>query len=180
MDPRVNYNPGLAMVECYSKYFEQMEGKLGGLIDRLSRSNGEIKILSDVINRLSHAKNRQGDIDFSKDEQMVRWITHIHKNNPTIFGDHVIGFPEEGVPHYDNGATTVEGILESSLSYIDLSKIRIDLHDRDQINICIQGLDAELKNHTADLNEQMMKINNTYDDRAQMTENFSVICARSS
>ena len=41
----------------------------------------------------------------------------------------------------------------------------------DEINTVLQGLDSELKMLAADLNEALMKVNNKYEDRAQMTEN---------
>ncbi|MBS0604338.1 MAG: hypothetical protein JSS60_04780 [Verrucomicrobia bacterium] len=170
-------HPGLEMVNCYNKYFEYQETKLNGLIDKLATSNIEIKIISDVMNKLSHGKQKDKKADFTNDETMRRYITHIHKNNPTIFEDLVKGFPEHLPEDMDVDAPaaakqiTLEDHLEESLKNIDMGQIKIDVLTEEQIDVVIQGLDGQLKMHSADLNEHLMKINNTYDDRGQMTEN---------
>jgi hypothetical protein len=165
---------GREVCEMYGKYFDLQEGKLNSLIDKLSLSNTEIKIISSVTNKLSHAKQKDKQADFSNDEEMKRYIAHIHKNNPTIFEDLVKGVPDH-LPHAElttsGEAISVESMLNHSLKDVNMHNVQIDVMTEDQIDVIIQGLDGALKMHSADLNEHMMKINENYDNRSQMTEN---------
>ena len=52
-----------------------------------------------------------------------------------------------------------------------MGNIQIDALSEDDTDIVIQGLDAEMRMLTADLNECLMRVNNKYEDRSQMTEN---------
>lgn len=133
------YNMGLEMTQCYTKYFDAREVELGGLIDKLSASNNDIKMINDLVNKLTHAKKKKDEknADFSNDEEMRNIIDRVFERNPTIFdGTRTYTFKSE-----------------------------------DEIDTVLQGLDSELKMLAADLNEALMKINNKYEDRAQMTEN---------
>lgn len=166
-----DHHLGLEVVNCYMKYFDHHEAKLNGLIDNLARSNVEVKIISDVMNKLSHAKQRDKQADFSQDEEMKRHIAHIHKNNPTIFEGLIQNFPDY-FPE-DQGELeeiSVSGVLHHSLKHVDMSRINIDALKEDQIDVVVQGLDAELKAHSSELNHHMMKINEAFDNRSQMTE----------
>jgi flagellar hook-basal body complex protein FliE len=180
----VDYNIGFEMVKCYALYFDHHEKKLHDLIDKLAKSNIEIKIISDVMNKLSHAKQKDKKADFTKDATMKRYITHIHKNNPTIFENLIKGFPEH-LPAEDQAEAaagkeiTLEDVLNDSLKSIDMSKIKIDVLTEEQIDVIVQGLDGQLKMHSADLNESMMKINENYDNRSQMTENARQVVKQS-
>ncbi|GEM_PF-5351198 len=166
-----DHHLGLEVVNCYTKYFDHHETKLNGLIDQLALSNVEVKIISDVVNKLSHAKQRDKQADFTQDEEMKRHIAHIHKNNPTIFEGLIHNFPDylpEGEDDFKE--ISVDGVMHHSLKNIDISRIHIDVLKEDQIDIAIQGLDAELKGHSANLNRDMMQINEAFDNRSQMTE----------
>jgi hypothetical protein len=174
-----DHHLGLEMVKCYDAYFTHQESKLHALIDKLATSNVEIKIISHVMNKLSHAKQRDKKIDLTHDEAMKRYITHIHKNNPTIFDGLIQGFPEHhfspedstGNPKDSTGQEiSLDGVLNDSLRHIDMGKINIGTLTEEQIDIVVQGLDGQLKMHTADLNDSMMKINEHYDNRSQMSE----------
>lgn len=166
---------GLEMVNFYVRCFEpHQEGKLQGLIDNMAKSNVEIKIISDVMNKLSHAKQKKEPADFSNDETMMRHIVHIHRNNPTIFEDLIKNFPDH-LPPMDNALfvgeeITVENVIGENLKEINVWNIRIEPLTETQIDVVVQGLDGELKRHSADLNESMMKINDSYDLRRQTSE----------
>jgi hypothetical protein len=169
-----DYNLAAGMVNAYAKYFDAQEKRLNGLINNMSKSNIEIKILSDVMNKLAHAKKTDKKADFSNDEMMKRYIVHIHKNNPTIFDGYIHGFPahipdDEGKDG-DDGEISLEEMLERSLKNIDLGKITFDVFGEAEIDVLTQGIDSELKMHSADLNEFLMKINNIYDEKSHMTE----------
>ncbi len=131
------YNLGLEMTQCYMKYFDAREVELNGLIDKLSASNNDIRMINDLVNKLTHGKKKDKKADFSSDEEMRNIIDRVYERNPSIFDDNkTYNFKSE-----------------------------------DEIDTVLQGLDAELKMLAADLNENLMKINNKYEDRSQMTEN---------
>lgn len=168
-----DYNLGLEVVKCYEKYFDHQEKRLHGFIDQLARANTEIKIVSDVVNKLSHVKQKGGTIDINSDPALKRCILHIHKNNPTIFDDLIKNFPEQTPtpPRELTGEEiTFDNVLKRNLTGIDQRSITIEPLTEEQIEIVLQGLDGALKGYTADLNEQMLKINENYDNRSQMTE----------
>jgi hypothetical protein len=169
----LNLNPGAEMVNLFSSYFDHQESKLHGLIDKMKTANIETKIIGDVMNKLSHAKQSKQGADFSKDETMKRYIVHINKNNPTIFGDFIKGFPEHlGSNEMENiSNATLDEHLDHSLREINLNTITIEPLSEEMIDVVIQGLDGMIKMYSADLNEQMMKINDNFDQRSQMIEN---------
>ncbi len=177
--PTINLNlhPGLEMVNCYNTYFDYQETQLNGLIDKLSKTNIEIKIISDVMNKLAHVKQKDKKADFSNDETMKRYIAYIHKNNPTIFDGLIKGFPEHLTDDESVASQEInlEDVLNEALKNFDMSKIKIDVLTEDQIDVVVQGLDGELKMKSADVNEHMMKINEKYDNRSQMTENANKV-----
>lgn len=181
MEIKNDHHLGLEVVNCYTKYFDHHEAKLNGLIDKLAMSNVEVKIISDVMNKLSHAKQKDKQADFSQDEEMKRHIAHIHKNNPTIFEDLIKNFPDY-LPE-DNSEISeisVSGALDRSLKNVDMSRINIDVLKEDQIDVIVQGLDAELKAHSAELNHHMMKVNEAFDNRSQMTESARQVVKQAS
>jgi hypothetical protein len=166
----LSINPGLEMVNCFNKYFDLHETKLHDLIDNMTTANIEIEIISDVMNKLSHAKRSKKEADFSQDEKMKSYIAHIHKNNPTIFDSLVKGIPDH-LPHDESPSASVEKHLSKSLAGIHMSEIKIDVLNEEMIDAITQGLDSQMKRHSADLNETMMYINEKYDSRSQMVEN---------
>jgi hypothetical protein len=176
MEIKSDHHLGLEVVNCYTKYFDHHEAKLNGLIDKLAMSNVEVKIISDVMNKLSHAKQRDKQADFSKDEEMKRHIVYIHKNNPTVFENLIQNFPDY-FPEDDAAVSeiTVDGVLNHGLKNVDMSRINIDVLKEDQIDVVVQGLDAELKSHSAELNHHMMKVNEAFDNRSQMTESARTV-----
>ena len=147
----INLNPGLQTVLLYDKFFDRQEVKLHGLIDKLSLTNEEIKIVSKVMNKLAHAKQNNEEADFNNDPEMKDLILTIHKKNPDIFGDLIQGYSEDS-------------------ENIDMSNITISPLSESKIEIVIQGLDGQLKIYNAELNEGMLHINRVYDDRGKMTE----------
>ncbi len=179
---RSDHFPALEMLNCSMKYFDLQDAKLNDLITKLSVFNIEIKVISDLMNKLSHGKQKDKQADFTEDETMRAHITHIHKNNPTIFEDLIKGFPDY-IPEEDvssSGSITLEEHLQKSLKNIDMNQIKIDVLSEEQIDVIIQGLDAELKMYSADMNEHLMKINNVYEDRGQMSENTRQIIKQAS
>lgn len=167
----MSYNVGLEMVNCYTKYFDHQENNLHGLIDKLATTNNQIKIVSDLINKLSHARKKDQETDFLDDATLKRYIAYVHLQNPTIFEGIIQGFPDYLPETSMTGSTlSLEEMLKESLKHIDLSGISISPLSEDQVDIVVQGLDGQLKAYNADLNEHMMHINKLYDDRSQMTE----------
>ncbi len=182
MGPTANLNlhPGLEMVNCYTKYFDCQETQLNSLIDKLSKTNIEIKIISDVMNKLAHVKQKDKKADFNNDEKMKRYIAYIHMSNPTIFDGLIQGIPEHFTNDEPIDGQDIEDVLNERLKYIDMSKVKFDVLTEDQIDVVVQGLDGELKMKSADVNEYMMKINEKYDNRSQMTENANKVLKETS
>jgi hypothetical protein len=176
------YNIGLELVKCIQKYSDHSEVELNKLIDSLKVTNIQIKIMSDLTNKLAHAK-KDKKFDISNDEIARKYAYLVHLSNPSILEDKIHNLPvehsnleqklneiiaqmrEEKIP--DNGIH-LGSILERF--YCD-PNIRFDVLDEATIDVVVQGLDAELKGFSADLNKKLMDINTKYDDRSQMTEN---------
>ena len=129
------YNIQLEMCNAYERFFSHKEVELNGLIDQISQANLETKTISDLMNKLAHAKKTDKKTDFSNDQEVRTWIDHIHERNPTIFEEN-----------------------------------RYRLKNEEEIDVVIQGLDAEQKMIAAEMNQHMMTITNKYEDRSQMTE----------
>lgn len=176
------YNIGLELTNCYAKYFDHREVELNGLIDKLKLNNLQIKILGDLMNKLTHAKADDKQADFTNDELAKKLAYLVHLSNPTILDDKIKGIPEDGGTLEqklqevigqlkDQGYPDDEIDLNLILDNINVSGISLDILAKDDIDIIIQGLDAETKMRSADLNEVMMNINSKYEDRSQMTEN---------
>lgn len=171
-----DYNIGFEVVNLCVKTLDHKEVQLNELIDKLARTNVEIEIIKDVMNKLSHAKQKDKKADFSDDEQMTRCITHIHRNNPTIFDDLIKGYPSHFPPKDPSSSTlsseqiTRDNVINENLENIDLGYIQIDPLTEDRIDVVVQGLDGLLKMHSGDLNENLLYINRNYDDRKDFTE----------
>jgi hypothetical protein len=174
------YNIGLELTQCYAKYFDHHENELNGLINQLQMTNIQIKMVSDVMNKLSHAKQDK-KADLNNDEMAKKCAYLIHLRNPTIFEDKIHGVPEgitfdqqlqEIVDQLkQDGLSQLELNLGAILSKVDIGNMKIDVLSEEDIDIVIQGLDGETKMLTTDLNQIMMNINKDYEDRSQMTEN---------
>jgi hypothetical protein len=174
VDRNYGYNMGLEMTNCYMKYFDHREKELNSLINKMSATNIDLKIIADTTNKLSHAKSKGKDLDPNQDEQLKKFIVCVHKRNPAIFDDKIKGLPEgwDSIDEIDaEQSLTLDQRMEQMLGNIDLSRVTIDTLTEKDIDVILQGLDAETKMSAADLNELMMKINNKYEDRSQMTEN---------
>ena len=52
----------------------------------------------------------------------------------------------------------------------DLGYIKLDVLSEDRIDVVVQGLDGLLKQHSGDLNENLLYVNRNYDDRKDFTE----------
>lgn len=176
------YNLGLELTQCYTKYFDAREAEINGLIDSLKMTNIQIKIISDVMNKLAHGKQDDKKVDLNDNEVAKKCAYLIHLRNASVFEDKIHGVPEDGltldqklkeiVNELRNaGYSDSEINLNAILDKVQVGDIKIDVLSEDQIDVVIQGLDAETKSLTADLNEHMMKINNKYEDRSMMTEN---------
>lgn len=176
----VDHHPGREMVNVTASYLDgYMDPKLHGMIDNLHRSNVEIKIIHDVVNKLSHAKSKDPKekdklIDFSQDETMMRYMAHIHRSNPSIFDDLVQGVPDHLPKVGKVGALgqqiSSDDLLNESLKDIHMGNVEIKSFSQDQIDAILQGLDGETKKHSADLNESLMHINEHYDKQSQVIE----------
>lgn len=174
------YNIGLEFTQCYEKYFKLRECELHDLIDKLKMTNIQIKLISDVMNKLSHAKQKDKQADLNTDETAKKYAYLIHLRNASVFADKIHGIQEditldkkfEQIVNQlrEEGLSDSEIHLGTILDKVHPGNIHIDLLSEEQIDTVIQGLDAETKILTADLNECMMKINNKYEDRSQMTE----------
>lgn len=175
------YNIGLELTNCYTKYFEHREGELNGLIDSLKMTNMQVKIVSDVMNKLAHGKQSDKKADLNDDEIAKKCAYLIHLRNSSVFDDKMHGV-EEGMTLdqklqdiiaqlREDGYSDSEINLGAILDKVQVGHVNIDVLSEEEIDVVIQGLDAETKMLTADLNECMMKINNKYEDRSQMTEN---------
>ncbi len=174
MGINLNYNPTAAITGLYINYLDMEEEKLNNqYIDGMTKTNIEIKILNAVMNKLSHAKKGDKGMDFSNDETMKRYIAHIHKNNPTIFEELIKGVPEQGDPVENSlkgEEITLENVLNNSLKDINMSGVKIETLTKDHIDVIVQGLDAQLKMHTADLNELMMRTQSNLEERSKLTD----------
>jgi hypothetical protein len=169
-----DHHLGLEVVNCYLKYFECQEGKQHEIIDKMAWSNAETKVITKVLNTLSHAKYKKEAIDFSNDEEMKRYIIHIHRNDPTIFGDLVKNVPDH-LPSVDKSALhgediSVENVIYENLKEISVWNVQIEPLTEDQIGVIIEGLEGALKAYSADLNEQTMHLHEALDNRSHMTE----------
>jgi hypothetical protein len=177
------YNIGLEVVGCYQKYFDHRESELNKLIDSLKLTNIQIKVMSDVMNKLSHAKQKDKKFDISDDEIAKKYAYFVHLSNPSILEDRIHNLPVEELNLEDKmkeiiGQLHEDGVLDRDIDLrmiidkfnID-QNITFDVLDESGIDIVIQGLDGQLKMLGADLNERMMNINSKYEDRSQMTEN---------
>jgi hypothetical protein len=178
------YNIGSEITNCYQKYFDNRETELNKLVDTLKVTNIQIKIMSDVTNKLAHAKQKGKEFDISNDEIARKYAYLVHLRNPSIFEGKIHNLPvedstleqklneiieqlrKEGVP--DNGIH-LGAILDKF--NCDRNILFDALGDESAIDVVVQGIDAELKMLNADLNKQLMDISSKYEDRAQMTEN---------
>ena len=168
-----DHHLGLEIVNCYLKYFECQEGKQHEIVDKMAWINEETRVLTKVLNTLSHAKYKKEAIDFSNDEEMKRYIVHIHRNDPSIFGDLVKNVPDH-LPPVDksvlHGADiTMENVVYENLKEISLWNVQIEPLTEDHIGVIIEGLEGALKSNAADLNEKMMYLHENFDNRSHMT-----------
>jgi hypothetical protein len=177
------YNIGLEITSCYQKYFDHRELELNKLIDGLKVTNIQIKIMSDVTNKLAHAKQKDKKLDISNDEIARKCAYLVHLRSSTVFEGKIHNLPVED-SNLEQKLNEIieklrgEGIPDNEIhlgSILDRfncdSNICFDVLDESAIDVVVQGLDAELKMLNADLNKQLMDINSKYEDRSQMTEN---------
>lgn len=176
----INLNPALEMVNCYTKYFDLQEKELNKLIDKLKVSNIQIKVISDVMNKLAHGKQKDKKFDPAGDEQARMYAYLIHQRNPTIFEGKIHGVPADETGLEERLTTAIAELreegrgedLDAILAKLGIDpSVQFDALDEAEIDVVVQGLDAELKMLNADLNERLMNINSKYEDRSQMTEN---------
>jgi hypothetical protein len=177
------YNMGLEITQCYQKYFDHREVELNKLIDGLKVTNIQVKIMQDVMNKLSHAKQKDKKIDLSNDEVAKKYAYLAYLRNPTIFEGKVGNAPIEEISLEQKLNEIIDQLREDGVpdAEIHLGMIIEKVHcdpnlqfeplDESAIDVVVQGLDAELKSLGADLNKQLMDINSKYEDRSQMTEN---------
>jgi hypothetical protein len=169
-----DHHLGLEIVNCYLKYFDAQEGKQHALIDKMAWANAETKVISTVLNTLSQAKYKKETLDFSADAKMKLYITHIHRNDPSIFGDLVKNVPDH-LPAVDKSVLrgediTAENVVSENLKEVPIWNVEIEPLTEDQIGVIIEGLEGALKMHSADLNEQTMHLHEALDNRSHMTE----------
>jgi hypothetical protein len=148
-------NVAASALGLYTKYFEHQEKKIEEQLGKLEDSNRQIQKLSDIMNELSHAKRRKEPLDLVKNPALLRDILEIHAAHPTVFGDLISGL--RGVD------------LTKPLEEI-LPTLKLQVLKTDDIECVIQALDGELKRHSSDVSEHMLRINRAYDDRGRMVE----------
>jgi hypothetical protein len=177
------YNLGLEITGCYQKYFDHRERELNTLIDSLKMTNIQIKIMSDVMNKFAHAKQTDKKFDFTKDESAKKYAYLVHLRNPSVLEGKIHNLPVED-SNLEQKLTEIadqlrqEGIPDGDIDLKMLMErftfdpnIQFNALNEGEIDVVVQGLDAELKMLGADLNERLMNINSKYTDREQMTEN---------
>jgi hypothetical protein len=177
------YNIGLEITSCYQKYFDHREIELNKLIDSLKVTNIQIKIMSDLTNKLTHAKQKDKKFDISNDELARKYAYLVHLRNASIFEGKIHNLPVEDSHLEQKLNEIIEQLREEGIPANEIhlgailerfncdQNIRFDVLDESAIDVVVQGLDAELKMLNADLNKQLMDINSKYEDRSQMTEN---------
>ncbi len=177
------YNIGLEMTQLYQKYFDHRETQINKLIDGLKVTNIQIKIISDVTNKLAHAKQKDKKIDLNNDETAQKLAYLIALRNSSIFDEKLHNMPVEHISLEQTINEIIDQLREEGIPDENIHlgtilekvtcdpNIRFDAIDEAGIDVVIQGMDAELKSLNADLNKQLMDINSKYEDRSQMTEN---------
>lgn len=177
------YNIGLEITNCYQKYFDYREIELNTMINKLKVTNIQIKIISDVMNKLAHAKQSDKQIDISNDEIAKKYAYLVHLRNSSILDGKIHNLPVEESDLEQKLNEIIDQLHEEGMDDTQINlgtilerfncdqNIRFDVLDEGTIDVVIQGLDAELKMLNADLNERLMNINSKYEDRSQMTEN---------
>ncbi len=188
------HHPGLEMVQCYDVTFKYRDAELNRMIDDLKMTNIQIKIMSDLTNKLANAKQKDKKFDISRateddpkkrtaheDARKLAYLVYLR--NPTVFEGKIHNLPVEeldlelklktiATQMREEGIPDLEINLGSILERITCdSNIRFDVLKESDIDVVVQGLDSELKMLNADLNERLMNINNRYEDRSLMTEN---------
>ncbi len=148
------YNMGMVWTEFCCKAEEVNEKTLNDIIDKIHETNNEIRIITDLMNKLTHAKKDNKGADFSEDEKAMEWIEHIYARNPTIF---------ESRTATTNGKFTIGNTVSNR-------EARHIYKSTDDIEPVIKGLDAELKILSADLNENLMKIQSKTDSNSKVSE----------
>lgn len=147
------YNPALTWVNFCCNAEDVHEGQVHGILDKINSINSEIRIITDLMNKLTHAKKNTQGADFSEDEQAMEWIEHIHARNPSIF--------ESRIPTA-NGKVSVTAVSPKEARHIYKSA--------DDIEPVIKGLDAELKILSAELNESFMQYQSKTDSTSKISE----------
>lgn len=137
----------------YTSYFELQEQKIEEQLDKLADSNRHIQKISDVMNELSRAKKKKEPLDLTKNPALLRDILEIHTARPSLFGDLI--------PETVDLTKPVEEILPS---------LKLRLLKPEEIECILQALDSEIKRHSSDVSEHMLRINRAYDDRGRMME----------
>lgn len=175
------YNLGLEMTKCYAGYFDHHETHSNELITTMKLKNIELKVMSDLTNKLTQAKLSKKPLDINGDEIAKKLAYLVHLSNPSILENVIHNTPiEESNLHqrlteihqrlHKDGVCDANIDLDLILAHINVDNIRVDSLSEDAIDVIIQGVDSETKMITTDLNENMMYINRNYDDRSQMTE----------
>ncbi len=177
------YNIGLELTACFEKYLDLRDKELNQLINSMKMNNMKIKLIADVTNKLAHGKQKDKKIDLNTNETMAKYAYLIHLSNPTIFENKIHGVDanpstldqvlNEAMQRCrDRGMKDKDIHLAEVLGEIQMNhSIKFDMMNEAEMDVVIQGLDAENKMYTADLNKDLMEVNTKYDDRSQMSEN---------
>lgn len=179
MEGIIGYNIGLELVNCYNKAFDKHEVDLHQVINKIKDNNIQLKIMNDVMNKLSHAKPEK-KADFSQDEEAKKFLYIIHNRNGSILGEELFSNLPAINPTLNEIIDEMrkEGIKEddinlpSILERVNINGIQFNpISSEEDIDTVIQGLDAEIKMINADQNELMLHFSSKVEDRSSLTEN---------
>lgn len=181
--------PNLAweVTRCGMGYDVHKESELNKLIDSLKMTNLQTKIITDVTNKLAHARKENKPADFNNDEIAMKYAYLVHLCDSTILEDKIKGVPNDGLTLQEKLQEIIGQLKEDgySDSEIDLAtimgriqidnSIRLEPLSSADIDVITQGLDAAAKKFATNLNELMLTINTKYDERSQVFENLRQI-----
>jgi len=177
----LNLNPGYEMMKCCSKADISYENKINKLTDSMNVTNLQIKVMSDVMNKLAHAKQKDKKIDFSRqDETTKKYAYFVHLQNPTILGDKIHNLPVQDGNLQETLTKIIEQMIQEGIpdDEIELGailerfnydhNIRFEVFDESGIDILFQGLEAELGSLKSSLNQGLMHVASKNEERQNL------------
>ncbi len=148
------YNMGSIWVqELCCKAEEVNENRLHAILDKIHQANDDIRIMTSLMNKLTHAKKNNQGADFSDDNETIQWIEHIYERTPSIF--------DSRIPNA-NGKIPVNAVSNREARHI--------YQNNDAIEPVIKALDAELKVLGNELSEQLYMVQSRTDSNSKVIE----------